>query len=111
MRNDEQRNETKPNFIVIRKLINELLRVSPLLGLIVPFLFLDDSWHMVLFVTALLAFALLSMHIVRKTMYPYIDIEELVNKAKENPIASAITLFGFFMFLSSILFVYALLLR
>ena len=101
----------EPNFKLLRKLANETLRVSPLLAIIIPFLFLDDSWQMVVFITAVLAFALLSMHIVRKTMYPYIDIEELINKAKEDSIASGIALLGFFIFLSVIILTYAILLR
>jgi len=98
------------NNLLIRKLLNELLRVLPLLGVIVPFLFLDDSWQLVVFVTAVLAFVLLTIHIVRKSMYPYIDIEELVNKAKESPIGAAIVLFGFFMFMSIVMITYAIIL-
>ena len=98
------------NNLLIRKLLNELLRVLPLLGVIVPFLFLDDSWQLVVFVTAVLAFVLLTIHIVRKSMYPYIDIEELVNKAKESPIGAAIVLFGFFIFMSIVMITYAIIL-
>jgi hypothetical protein len=96
--------------LLIKKLLNEILRVLPLLAIIVPFLFFDDSWQLVVFVTAVLAFILLTIHIVRKSMYPYIDIEELVNKAKESPIGAAIVLFGFFIFMSIVMVTYAIIL-
>jgi len=104
--------ETKnKGFILLKKLLNELLRLLPLLGVIIPFLFFDDSWQLVMFVTSMIAFILLVVHVVRKSMYPYIDIEELVNRAKESPIASAIVLFGFMLFMSFIMLTYTLILN
>ena len=100
----------KPEVSLLRKLLNEFLRVSPLLALIVPFLFLDDSYKFVLFIAATLSFILLLAHIVRKAMYPYLDIEELVNRAKESPIGASIVLGGFFFFLSIIILTFAILL-
>jgi len=95
---------------LLRKLLNEVIRVLPLLAIIIPFLFMDDSWQLVMFVTAVLAFILLTVHVIRKSMYPYIDVEELINKAKENPIGAGIALFGFFLFMSVVMITYALIL-
>jgi hypothetical protein len=100
----------KPKVSLLRKLLNEFLRVSPLLALIVPFLFLDDSYKFVLFISAVLAFVLLLVHIVRKAMYPYLDIEELVIKAKESSLGASITLLGFFILIGVIIYSFAILL-
>ena len=100
----------KKGTLLLKKLVNEILRVTPLIAVIVPFLFMDSSWHIVVFVTAVLAFALLTMHVVRKSMYPYIDIEELVNKAKESSIGASIALFSVMMFLSVIVLAFVLIL-
>ena len=102
--------DAKPQVSLLRKLLLEFLRVSPLLALVIPFLFTDDSYKLVLFISAVLSFVLILVHIVRKSMYPYIDIEALIKKAEESPIGASIALLGVMIFLSTIMLTFAILL-
>jgi hypothetical protein len=41
-------------------------------------------------------------HVLRKVLFPYVDLRELVNKAVETPLASAVVFLGITLVLSSI---------
>jgi uncharacterized membrane protein len=67
----------------------ELFRSIPLaivgLGILIP----DSSSSVVLFAVGISIVLVLVSHVLRKLLFPYLDMEELVNKAKETPAGAA----------------------
>ena len=45
----------------------------------------------------------LASHLLRKILFPYLDMEEFFNKAKENAISASITIFAVCMVLSALI--------
>lgn len=89
--------------ITVRGIGREILRLAPLLGLAGYVLVGDDSRHVVIFGTAIIFLAVAISHIVRRIIFPYIDLRKFVKEVLEqNSIASAMVLCGFIYLFTSI---------
>ena len=82
----------------------EILRALPVLLIAGIFLFPDiGSFKTVLFSISIITLIIYLSHIIRKTMFPYLDLEEHVGKALDNPIAAAIIFSGVIYLVSTII--------
>lgn len=92
----------------LEKYYHQLKRVAFLVFIIVVAVFVFRSATQIamqLYQLSMVAVALLVFHYVRKQMFPYIDLQIYAEKAKENPIASALVLMSVMAFLIDTLFI------
>jgi hypothetical protein len=92
----------------IKNILHELKRVFPLLVaiLLAMIVFQDSSQiNVQLYALSMVAFVVVFFHIARQWMFPYIDLEELVNIAKRNQISSAIIFASIIAFLIAVIHV------
>ena len=95
----------------MNRAVRETLRLSPILGLAGIVLVPDDSRGIILFGVAIILLAVAIAHVIRKLIFPYIDVETLADKAKENAMASALVILGLMYLLSTIIQSLVMLLR
>jgi len=85
----------------MRSFILDLVRTIPLIIAIV--LCFSPDWSALLIVKYVFGFlfsqALITL-VIRKILFPYVDLREFVNKAKESPVASAMIFLGFSIIIS-----------
>jgi hypothetical protein len=72
-----------------KKFWMEILRVAPFLCLAGFILIPDDSRGVILFGIGILSLAVALGHIVRKILFPYIDLKSLISGIEEDTKASA----------------------
>ena len=75
--------------ILTHKWAKEFYRILPFLGVAGLVLVPDDSFHVILFGTGIVLFAVLIGHIVRKILFPYFDLAELASGIENDTKASA----------------------
>lgn len=81
----------------------EVLRLLPLLGIASLILLPDDARHVIIFGVGIILLAVALAHGIRKILFHYIDVKELVEKAKENSIACAMIVLGLLYLLATII--------
>jgi hypothetical protein len=92
----------------IKNILYELKRVFPLLVaiLLAMIVFQDSSQiNVQLYALSMVAFVVVFFHIARQWLFPYINLGELVNIAKRNPISSAIVFASIIAFLIAVIHV------
>lgn len=86
----------------------EVKRMSPQLVVIgLAVLFIDKEATQLfatLYRLSMLALIIIIMHIGRKALFPYLDLETIVSKSREEPIGAAIVWAGICMFLCTFMF-------
>lgn len=83
---------------------NEFIRLIPLIGISIIFL-MHESVDSVIFLNLGIISAIIAIsHLMRRLLFPYIDLEEFAIKAKESPIASAIIFASVSLLIGIILF-------
>lgn len=87
----------------MNKYVYETLRISPLLGFAGLILIPDDSRGVILFGLAIVLLGVAIAHLIRKLIFPYIDVKVLAEKAKESALASALVILGLLYLLSTII--------
>lgn len=87
----------------MNKIWLEVLRLVPLLGLAAIMILPDDARHVVFFGVSIILLGVALAHGIRKLIFPYIDVKELVQKAKESAVASAMVILGLIYLLATII--------
>jgi hypothetical protein len=83
--------------------LKEVIRVGPLAVLAAVVILPDDSKHVVLFGVGIIALAVILAHVIRKLLFPYIDMRKLIDGIEDDTKASAIVLVGLIYLLSTII--------
>ena len=76
------------------KLRRDLQRLVPLFAIAGLILIPDSGFSVVVFVLGALIFTAGVSHLIRKILFPYLDLERLLNKAEETPLSAAIVFIG-----------------
>lgn len=90
------------------KLKREILRVLPLLFIILLSvgIFGDiEHLNMQLYQMSMVGLVIIIFHVTRKSLFPYLDLEEHEERAKKNAIGSAIVYAATMMFLAIMIYV------
>jgi hypothetical protein len=88
---------------VNKKFWMECLRIGPLLGVAGIFILTDDAKHVIGFGVAIIALAVAIAHIIRKLIFPYIDMAKLVDGIEDDTKASAAVICGLIFLLCTII--------
>jgi hypothetical protein len=91
---------------MLETLKTEVIRIWPLLLIIaLALVILGDAAQLAvqLYRLSMVALVLIAAHIIRKVMYPYLDLKQFVNKANEDPAGSALVVLALFGLLSVII--------
>lgn len=75
---------------VLKSIWSEITRMWFLIILSILIIAPDDNRWPVLFSLGVLTLAIIVIHLIRKTLFHYIDLQLLMKKAEESPVASAI---------------------
>ena len=77
------------------KMVTETMRLAPLLGLAgLAFMRDLDSLQVVLYVLGILLLISVTTHVLRKVLFPYLDLGAFVAKALEDPRAAGMVFLG-----------------
>lgn len=96
------------NNSIIRR---DFTRLAPLLGVSGVIILTDDARGVVMFALAIVMLAIAIAHITRKLMMPYLELEEFILKAKEDPLAAGVVVAALMYLLSVIIQALILLLK
>lgn len=90
-------------------LLSELKRIWPLLVIIgLSFAVVDASGAQLavtVYNLSMMALVLISGHLIRKALFPYLDLGTIVQRASRTPTGSGLVAFGMFIFLCVMLYV------
>jgi len=75
---------------ILKTIWSEIVRMWFLIILSILIIVPDDNRWPVLFSLGVLTLTVIVIHLIRKTLFYYVDLQKLMSKAEENPIASAI---------------------
>lgn len=75
---------------ILKTIWSEIARMWFLIVLSILIIVPDNNRWPVLFSLGVLTLAVIVIHLIRKTLFHYVDLHKLMNKAEENSIASAI---------------------
>jgi len=75
---------------ILKSIWSELKRMWFLIILSIAIIVPDDNRWPVLFALGVLTLTIIVIHLIRKTLFSYIDLHVLMNKAEKNAMASAI---------------------
>lgn len=91
----------------IKSILKYILRLWPLLLVIIAgvFLFSGVGFMVALNRLSMFAFILLVFHLIRKSLFPYIDLEKFANKASEEPLSAAIVFTMMIIFIISLCYI------
>lgn len=81
----------------------ELLRISPLLAIVAAFMVRNaetPALHLTATILAAVAIVLAFAHIVRKVLFPYLDLKLFFDSARASSVASANVILGVLAFLA-----------
>ena len=81
----------------------EVYRLLPFLGLAGLVIIPDDGSHVILFGTAIILLSVAVAHVVRKILFPYIDIRGLISGIEEDTKASAAVICGLIFLVCTII--------
>jgi len=95
----------------IKAIFKEIKRLWVFILVSVLLLLLDDSSHVIIFVLGTVTFVVLAVHLIRKLLFPYVDIKVLVDEATKNPLAAAIIVASMLYLISSVITSVAAILR
>jgi hypothetical protein len=93
------------------RIVIEISRILPLLGLAGFILLRDDASHVIIFGTAIVLLAVAVAHLVRKLIFPYIDIKSLVSGIEDDTKASAAVICGLIFLVCTIINAFVTLLK
>lgn len=97
--------------IFTHKWAMEFYRFSPFIGVVGLILLPDASLHVILFGLAIILFATLVGHVVRKILFPYFDLAKLVDGIEDHPVASAMVICATIYLVTCIIQAFVMLLR
>lgn len=86
-----------------KRIVKDIVIFLALLGLSGIVLIPDDGRGVILFGVAIIMLAVALAHAVRKLIFPYIDVKELAEKAKESSISAAMVILGLMYLLATII--------
>lgn len=87
------------------KSVTEVMRLTPLIGLAgLAFMRDLESLQVVLYVLGILLLISITSHIVRKVLFPYLDLGAFVSKALEDPRASGMVFLGMSFIIGMMIF-------
>jgi hypothetical protein len=91
----------------LKQMLKDVLRVWPLLVVIIAgiFLFSGVGFMVALNRLSMFAFILLIFHLIRKALFPYINLRRFTDKAGENPISAAIVFAMIIFFIVSLCYI------
>lgn len=81
----------------------ETMRVMPLIVLAGVIIWPDDSKKVIAFGVGIIALAVLLAHVIRKLLFPYIDMKKLIDGIEDDTMASAVVLVGLIYLLTTII--------
>ena len=80
----------------------ELARTLPLLILTIAFaLFNQSVFPVISMMICSFVFVALVAHIVRRTLFPYVDLQKSINKANEESLSASVVVLSFCILLSA----------
>lgn len=97
--------------VLTHRWAKEVYRVLPFMGIAGFILIPDASFKVLLFGLGVILFATLVGHIVRKVLFPYFDVEKLVDGIEDDPKASAAVICAIIYLVVSILQAFVVLLH
>jgi hypothetical protein len=87
------------------KPVTEAMRLFPLIGLAgLAFMRDLDSLQVVLYVLGILLLIAVTTHILRKVLFPYLDLGAFVSKALEDPRAAGMVFLGMSFIIGMMIF-------
>lgn len=91
----------------LKGILKDLIRLWPLLVIIAAgfFLFSGVGFMVALNRLSMFALILLVFHLIRKSLFPYIDLKRFTNKAAENPMSAAIVFAVIIFFIISLCYI------
>ncbi len=94
-------------FDKLKSLYHQVLRLWPLLVIIVAGIFLFTSVNVMVSLNRLAMFALilLAFHVIRKALFPYIDLEQFAKKALEAPVSASVIFAAIIAFMIALCFI------
>lgn len=102
---------SKVKEVLTHKWAKEIYRILPFAGIAGFILIPDDSLKVLLFGLGIILFATLVGHLVRKVLFPYFDLEKLVDGVEDDPKASAAVICAIIYLVVSIINAFVVLLH
>lgn len=87
----------------MNKWVKETIRVIPLALMAGVMIIPDDSRGVIAFGLGIIALAALVAHVIRKLLFPYIDMKKLISGIEGDTKASAVVLVGLIYLLTTII--------
>jgi len=91
----------------LKDILKYILRLWPLILVIVAGFYLFSGVGFMVAINRLSMFALILLvfHLIRKSLFPYIDLEKFTTKAGEDPMASAVVFAVIIFFIISLCYI------
>lgn len=88
------------------KYLRDLVRISILVAISVLLFYPDMSNVAIIkYVFAFLVVSAIITHVIRRILFPYVDLQQYTKKSLEHPLASSIVVFSMMMVISVVIFV------
>lgn len=91
----------------LKHILKDILRLWPLILVIIAGFYLFSGVGFMVAINRLSMFALILLvfHLIRKSLFPYIDLQKFTDKAGEDPMASAIVFAVIIFFIISLCYI------